>query len=225
MTKEFNTFYLEVQQQWNVEILKSDEIKMEVNIEPNDISLNLYGYETEPVDKLESGLKKMEDEVFHDETRNFSSEDSQTESSEPDYKPSRVKRKIKACKKSSPKITKKSTAIDHIQKKLNMDAENQTIREYFRMNCDVCNEQFENFLDIKTHFRQKHKSTGYLTCCGKRFFRRGGLLDHISRHVNPNKFKCVYRSFTFCILKFKKIFQFLELDAWNVINCFPIHFH
>lgn len=188
MTKEFNTFYVEVQQQWNLQILKSDEIKMEVSIEPNDISLNFDEYETEPVDKLESGIKKLEDDIFQDDTRTFSSDD-QTESSEPDYKPIRVKRTTKVRKKSSPKFPKKSTAIDHVQKKLNMDAENQTIREYFRMNCDVCNEHFENFLDIKTHFRQKHKSTGYLTCCGKRFFRRGGLLDHISRHVNPNKFK------------------------------------
>lgn len=189
VTKEFNNFYLEVQQQWNRKSFKSDAIKMEVSIEPNDISLNFYEYETEATDKLVSGIQKLEDEIFQGENRNFSSDDSHTESSEPEYKPTRVKRTAKVYKKSSPKLPKKTTAIDHNQKKLNMDAENQTIREYFKMNCDVCNEHFENFLDIKTHFRQKHKSTGYLTCCGKRFFRRGGLLDHISRHVNPNKFK------------------------------------
>lgn len=172
-----------------MEILRLDEIKMEVNIEPNDISLNIYEYGA--VNKLESDTQKLEDETFQDENRNSSSEDSQTESSEPEYKPTLVKRLTKVPKKGSPKLPKKSTVIDHIQKKLNLDAENQTIREYFKMNCDVCNQHFENFLDIKTHFRQKHKSTGYLTCCGKRFFRRGGLLDHISRHVNPNKFKYV----------------------------------
>lgn len=195
VTKEFNTFYLEVQQQWNMKILKSDEIKIEVNIEPSDISLNFHEYDTDAVDKFESDIHKLEDDIFPDENRNFSSDDSQTESTEPEYKPTRAKRTIKVTKKSLTKLPKKTAGIDNVQKKLKLDAENQTIREYFKMNCDVCNEYFENFLDIKTHFREKHKSTGYLTCCGKRFFRRGGLLDHISRHVNPNKFKCVFMQY------------------------------
>lgn len=101
-----------------------------------------------------------------------------------------TKKPTKIIKLRAPKIPQHSETIEELaQKSAKIENENQQIREYFKMNCDVCGDYFETFQDIKNHFREKHQSVGYLACCGKRLKRRRALLEHISRHVNPDLFK------------------------------------
>lgn len=71
--------------------------------------------------------------------------------------------------------------------------EDTMIRDYFAMACEICPFQFGTFLEARGHYRKAHQKAGYLACCNKRFFYRGGLIDHINVHLNPEKFKYVWR--------------------------------
>lgn len=68
--------------------------------------------------------------------------------------------------------------------------EDAQIREFFNMECEICSDRFETFVKAKNHYRIVHNTAGYLTCCGKKFLRRGRVLDHIHRHLNPDAYRC-----------------------------------
>ncbi len=69
--------------------------------------------------------------------------------------------------------------------------EDAQIREFFSMICEICSDvEFETFMKAKNHYRTVHNTVGYLTCCGKKFLRRGRVLDHIYRHLNPDAYRC-----------------------------------
>lgn len=68
--------------------------------------------------------------------------------------------------------------------------EDAQIQEFFSMVCEICSDKFETFTKAKTHYRLVHNTSGYLTCCGKKFLRRGRVLDHIYRHLNPDAYRC-----------------------------------
>lgn len=69
--------------------------------------------------------------------------------------------------------------------------EDGRIREFFSMVCEICNDvEFETFVKAKNHYRNVHNTAGYLSCCGKKFLRRGRVLDHIHRHLNPDAYRC-----------------------------------
>ena len=89
------------------------------------------------------------------------------------------------------------------------------------MSCEICDTIFESFLSAKKHYRTKHSRSGFLVCCGKRFFRRGRLLDHINRHLNPIAFKYV---FGFCILFYCDYLNFHK-DVLSVRRYFRIKMH
>lgn len=64
------------------------------------------------------------------------------------------------------------------------------IREYFNMQCELCSHTFQTFLDARAHYPKAHNVTGYLKCCSVKIFRRGKLIEHINYHINPNEFEC-----------------------------------
>lgn len=63
------------------------------------------------------------------------------------------------------------------------------IQNYFDMNCDLCDAKFTLFGDAKQHYKRIHKKSGYITCCTKKFFRRGKVIEHILYHQNPLTFQ------------------------------------
>lgn len=60
----------------------------------------------------------------------------------------------------------------------------------FKLTCFLCEKPLENFRELKIHFREQHKTNGYVKCCGKKLLKRGVLVDHIKFHNNPEYFKC-----------------------------------
>ncbi|XP_055855575.1 zinc finger protein 665-like [Episyrphus balteatus] len=56
--------------------------------------------------------------------------------------------------------------------------------------CNECNKPMKNFKELKKHFKLIHKTTGYMICCKRKFFRASDLVDHINLHLNPDYFKC-----------------------------------
>lgn len=72
------------------------------------------------------------------------------------------------------------------------------IREYFQMHCDHCSQRFEVLRDAIEHYRSEHGRRGYLKCCGKRFFNRTMMLDHLRQHSDPRAFLCAPCDRTYC---------------------------
>lgn len=65
------------------------------------------------------------------------------------------------------------------------------IREYFNMKCEICSDvQFETLIEANRHYHKVHKTHGYLTCCGKKFYKRFKIINHIRYHINPNAYRC-----------------------------------
>lgn len=65
-------------------------------------------------------------------------------------------------------------------------AEDQQIRDFFKMSCDICRLNFQTMREAMRHYRKNHQQAGYLVCCEKKFFRRCLALDHIRLHINPS---------------------------------------
>lgn len=69
--------------------------------------------------------------------------------------------------------------------------QNARIREIFDMKCDLCDFEFESLLRAKQHYRKVHNiQGGYLRCCGKKFDKRFGVLDHLRYHTDPDRLRC-----------------------------------
>lgn len=59
--------------------------------------------------------------------------------------------------------------------------EDEQIRNYCGMKCELCSEQFETFADTKAHYRKVHKQPGYIICCDKKIFKRFIIVQHIMK--------------------------------------------
>nr|XP_019933198.2 transcription factor grauzone-like [Aedes albopictus] len=72
----------------------------------------------------------------------------------------------------------------------NREQEEELIKRYFTFRCDICTKESPNFKALSDHFREAHNTSGYVKCCNKKLYRRCRLLDHISKHENPDSFRC-----------------------------------
>ncbi|XP_035904951.1 transcription factor grauzone-like [Anopheles stephensi] len=57
------------------------------------------------------------------------------------------------------------------------------LREHFHLGCEMCPYMSETVPDLFQHYRQEHKTTGYVQCCNRKFFRRARLLEHLGAHL------------------------------------------
>lgn len=74
-----------------------------------------------------------------------------------------------------------------------METEDAQIREIFPMNCNICDDMdapFKNWLEVRRHYRDVHKTSGYLVCCGNKFSTRYLIMEHVLRHINPKAHQC-----------------------------------
>lgn len=63
-------------------------------------------------------------------------------------------------------------------------------RHLFDMSCDCCKKIFESLDEARKHYSTKHNNPrGYIKCCGRRMFYRCQVVQHITRHLDPDKFK------------------------------------
>ncbi|KAH8420559.1 hypothetical protein KR009_011457, partial [Drosophila setifemur] len=61
-----------------------------------------------------------------------------------------------------------------------------------RLECCLCggDEEFQNFAELKRHFRNHHQSAGYVVCCQRRYKKRALYVDHLRMHNDPDYFRC-----------------------------------
>lgn len=61
-----------------------------------------------------------------------------------------------------------------------------------RLECCLCggdDDQFQNFAEMKRHFRNHHQSAGYVVCCQRRYKKRALYVDHLRMHNDPDYFR------------------------------------
>lgn len=94
--------------------------------------------------------------------------------------------------KSSTVTEKKKKFIDKkplaVEEEISDPEGDEQIRNFFKMNCDVCSMSFDTFFEARTHYKIVHKQAGYITCCSKKYFRRSRALAHISKHITVKNF-------------------------------------
>ncbi|XP_035904952.1 zinc finger protein OZF-like [Anopheles stephensi] len=80
--------------------------------------------------------------------------------------------------------TKDSTPQDSSKREVQAkQLENdRLIKDFFTLECEICSAPLDSFVTLLDHYRQAHSTRGYVRCCGKQFFRRYILVDHIAAH-------------------------------------------
>lgn len=86
------------------------------------------------------------------------------------------------------KLESESTQIEEVTNSYELIAD-RVIREYFNLDCSECCVEFKTFYEFKCHFKIVHQQKGKVKCCEKTFSCRFEVLEHISLHQNPDKFK------------------------------------
>lgn len=60
----------------------------------------------------------------------------------------------------------------------------------FDMSCDCCSKIFESLEEARPHYATDHNNPrGYIKCCGRRMFYRCQVVQHVTRHLDPDQFK------------------------------------
>lgn len=79
--------------------------------------------------------------------------------------------------------------IKHAKNTEEATAGDDLIRQYIALLCDTCGHPLDSFSDARFHHRAVHNQNGYLTCCGKKFFKKSRVLQHCEWHIDPRKFE------------------------------------
>lgn len=71
------------------------------------------------------------------------------------------------------------------------------IEEFFKMDCNMCDQSYTTLGDLRSHYRIFHKRTGYVVCCNVKLKSQSRILQHLEFHMNPDAFKCIECAKTF----------------------------
>lgn len=63
------------------------------------------------------------------------------------------------------------------------------LRRYMSMFCDLCGDSFGTFEDGLNHHQLFHTGPGYVVCCGKKYRRKPRAVLHCHWHENPRQFE------------------------------------
>lgn len=92
-------------------------------------------------------------------------------------------------KSSKPKVQKEKIVDPETEEQILV--ENEKIKQFCKMECDLCAEKFITMDNVREHYRTIHKQRWYLMCCNFKFKTRALILRHIKRHTIPDTHKFV----------------------------------
>ncbi|XP_059612675.1 transcription factor grauzone-like [Phlebotomus argentipes] len=90
-------------------------------------------------------------------------------------------------------IAKRENPVKRIDRQYNKELAEENIRkieEFFKMDCNLCQQSYTKLRDLQAHYREVHKRKGYVVCCNVKFNRPSKILQHFDHHMNPEAFKC-----------------------------------
>ncbi|XP_050101601.1 transcription factor grauzone-like [Anopheles aquasalis] len=149
--------------------IREDCLEQSINDDEDLVQLKSKEYEK---DNDESG---EDDEACQDEQLDDKTHLSALESSKADA----VDPKLEDPKKRSMK-----------QKSARIREEDERLKQFYSMTCEICSVQLKSFLLLQRHCREVHNQRGYVECCDRKFYRRFKLIDHLSLHTTPDAFRC-----------------------------------
>lgn len=102
---------------------------------------------------------------------------------------------VKAVKKAPP--TKRRAAAKRTFKKQQWPPfckeDEDLIKRYIVMGCELCIFLAEDFDGIRDHFKENHPDERpYIKCCGRKLNKRCLIVEHARRHENPEYIKQVF---------------------------------
>lgn len=65
----------------------------------------------------------------------------------------------------------------------------ELLRRYMSMVCDLCGDAFDTFEEAIQHHEQQHAGPGYVICCGKKYKKKPRAVLHCHWHENPRQFE------------------------------------
>lgn len=92
----------------------------------------------------------------------------------------------KSTKKPSKKRKLENKSLDDEQqdaKKPKFNVSNEeldVLRVHTELKCEKCPKMFDDWQDIRSHYRQEHKTIGFVRCCGRKIDRTNEVKDHVS---------------------------------------------
>ncbi|XP_055844925.1 gastrula zinc finger protein XlCGF26.1-like [Episyrphus balteatus] len=175
----------------------NSRIKVEVNEDSNDLPLKFDQIDI-PDDPLNTKIEIEE--------KTSDKSDSESEIPISQLSTRYKKEATKKPKVSKFKNTKSEEVVFHIKdgiwlatcysqettdKRISHEEFDKFINKNMELSCDLCLEHMVSFTALRSHFQKYHEpEKAYVTCCGKNFYLRAALADHILLHKLPNYFTC-----------------------------------
>ncbi|KXJ73857.1 hypothetical protein RP20_CCG014862 [Aedes albopictus] len=200
---EFHRFYLEVERNHcgtvrsTDKVVKDEEVDETVEVLPP----------VEVVVKVEdlhedAGEEAEEDDASDEDYQPDQLEDNESSSEiledqtppvtvvvEDGIKPKRkYTRRIKT--ESEREVPAKPKATYQVKDAKQLAEEDEIILTHVQYICELCGNNCTTFTQFQKHAKTAHGSTGFITCCGTRYHKKGRLLEHVQRLQDPNRFRC-----------------------------------
>ncbi|XP_053699458.1 transcription factor grauzone-like [Sabethes cyaneus] len=186
---DFDRFYREVQRNY-------DQLQfVGIKLEPDD-ELGTSGPLVEvQLDASLDGNQLKQECQSNDEEENEAKLDStidSDDSSEEALKVATNKPKRKYTRKKnddSPKKPKTKSSYP-LRTAEQLAEEDEIIKTHVQYLCETCGINSSTFTQFLKHSSEKHGPKGFIVCCGKRYFKKVRLLEHVQQLQNPGRFKC-----------------------------------
>lgn len=178
--ESFHRFYLLVEQNHRIKSERrhsperTDECQV---LPPVEVKLEELDLSSEPDDSSDEEFKPDDDQ---------SAEEAEVKREEP-----RKKRKYTKRKKPGEPPAPKKRGKYKIKNAEQLAEEDELIKTHVQYNCEFCMQDCQSFTAYQRHVLDEHGTDkAYLVCCGKKYFKKKALLEHVQRLKNPDLFQC-----------------------------------
>ncbi|XP_062543917.1 transcription factor grauzone-like isoform X2 [Armigeres subalbatus] len=198
-SESLETYELEVEDSVNFKKEKNENLLKEADTKQKQENNDKQKHNTphkEPEAELDDACEDFEHSDYEPNDSKSESESSEENDnlSEQIKKPLRKVRKKQSFQK-SPKTSIRSYNKPTEQ----IEEEDRKIITHCKLQCTECEESSPRFSDFKQHARKVHHiAHPVVICCGRRFNKRIKLLEHVTKHMNPDAFQCTLCEKSYC---------------------------
>jgi C2H2-type zinc finger/Zinc finger, C2H2 type len=76
---------------------------------------------------------------------------------------------------------------------------------FYNTSCQICNEKFKRITELFEHYKLKHLTEPFVTCCSLKLSKLPRIIWHFVKHIQPESFKCKICSYTVSRPKFLEL--------------------
>uniref|UniRef100_A0A182Q446 C2H2-type domain-containing protein n=1 Tax=Anopheles farauti TaxID=69004 RepID=A0A182Q446_9DIPT len=149
--------------------------------------------ETETLEETENS--EAEKDIDEELEKDSQEEEAGLTASEQDLEQSQSDADTNVNNKSSGNIRRKSTRATIEKNSALRREKDDTIKEFYTLECEICSASQESFVDLMGHYQTEHNTRGYIRCCDKQFFQRYSVLTHIAIHQGTIRCEICHKSY------------------------------